>query len=129
MIFGERLESRGVIFLTLVSLFLAFFQACQDNSILKPACRIFEVDLVEKWWHPVDTQDGRHQKVFFGADGRIVTPFGNEMKYTLENCNAIRVEDPNDISIDHWTIKKLSDKELTISYERDYTVSYKRSPQ
>lgn len=106
---------------------LAVFQACQDNSILKPACRIYEVDLVEKWWYPAETYGGRFTKIFFTADGEVKMPFANgDPNYSLENCNTIRVENAADISIDHWTIKRLSDKELVIDYGRDYTVAYTR---
>ena len=120
---------RGVLFVIAVALFLAGFQACQDNSILKPSCRIFEVDLIEKWWYPVESTGGSFTKIFFAADGQIIKPFENErLNYSLENCNAIRVENSTDLSLDHWTIKRLTDKELIISYGRDNSLTYSRHP-
>ena len=118
---------REVFSLLLVAFLLSVFQACQDNTILKPTCRIFQIDLVEKWWYPEETYGGRFTKIFFTADGQVKMPLTNgDPNYTIENCNSIRVENPADISIDHWTIKRLTDKELVINYGRDYAVTYKR---
>jgi len=119
---------RGVYSLLAVSFLLAILQACQDNHILKPSCRVFEIDLIEKWWYPVESSGGEFSKIFFAVDGQIIVPFENDFaNYTLENCNSIRVENSADLSLDHWTIKRLTDKELTISYDRDNTITYSRN--
>ena len=112
----------------ILAFLLAVLQACQDNQILKPSCRVFKVDLIERWWYPVESHGGQFTKIFFTADGRIVKPFTEDSPaYTLENCNSIRVENTPNISVEFWTIKRLTHNELVITYDREYSITYSRN--
>lgn len=117
---------RGVLTLVTAASLLALIHACSlDNNILKPKCRIFEIDLVERWWYPKDSQQS---KLYFKSNGEILMPASNgSWTFSLENCNKIQATDDINSVSEQWVIKALTDKDLQIAFDNNTTVSYTRN--
>lgn len=96
-----------------------------DNGVLRPSCTVFEVDLDEKWWYP--HENPARPAIYFKANGVLkVEGKTDNLSFTLENCNKIRVFNQVIGDDELWVIKKLTADALSIQYPSKELVEYSR---
>ena len=118
---------KGGAFLLFISFLLALIQSCSmDNSIIKPACFIYEIDLDEKWWYPQDKPE--ESPLYFQANGLLkIEGQADSITFRIENCNKLRITNLATHSQELWTIKAVTGAVLYIQYPVKGLVTYSRN--
>jgi hypothetical protein len=116
---GEDSMARRFLYLTIVAFFIALVHSCSlNNGIITPPCKVFEVDLTDRWWYPVSgsVDDG----IFFASNGTCRKRNSDDnMTYTLQNCNRVSIQNHTQNSIEIMEIGKLfPDKMIILQGER-----------
>ena len=110
--------TRKLIYLTLVSFFVALVHSCSlNNGILTPPCKVFEADLTDRWWYPEtgSLNDG----IYFKSDGWCMkrNAPGDSITYTLQNCNKVQITNHTIMQVQELNIGKLLPDNMTVIKE------------
>lgn len=101
-----------VMALVVIALVFATMQSCSlNNDILKPNCEVFEVELVEKAWHPADN---REQLIFHSNHRLEVNNSQEDITWEISNCNTVMVTNHTAGTLQAWTIDNLNLEQLVI---------------
>jgi hypothetical protein len=120
--------TRKLIYLTLVSFFVALVHSCSlNNNILTPPCKVFETDLTDRWWYPEagSVNDG----IYFDSDGTCVKRNSTDsITYTLNNCNKLNIVNHTLMQTEELNIGKLRPDNMTILKENGNQETYTLRP-
>ncbi len=94
-------------YLTVVAFILAVFHACSlNNNILTPNCKVFEADLVDRWWYQVG--ETKENGIYFSSMGKCMKRNSTDsLTYTLTNCNKLNITNHTKFSHETLEIGKL----------------------
>ena len=114
--------------LILSALFFTIFHACSlDNNMLRPTCKIYKGELVERWWYPQG--DGNSmQAMFFESNGKIRMSSADSVTFELFGCNKLTVTNHTNFTEEQWAIKVLSTQEFRLSRNKDHLAVFARTP-
>lgn len=108
--------TRKFIYLTAIAFILAVFHACSlNNNILTPACKVFEADLVDRWWY---LEGNDKSGIRFNSDGSCLKKSSHDnMTYTLTSCNKIKITNHTAMKLEEMEIGKLIPTQAMIIVE------------
>jgi hypothetical protein len=109
--------TRKLIYLTLVSFFVALVHSCSlNNNILTPPCKVFETDLTDRC-------------IYFDSDGTCVKRNSTDsITYTLNNCNKLNIVNHTLMQTEELNIGKLRPDNMTILKENGNQETYTLRP-
>jgi len=119
---------RKLIYLTLVSLFVALVHSCSlNNEILTPPCKIFEADLTDRWWYP---ENGNSKTgIYFASNGNCMKKSSNDsLTYTLQSCNKINIINHTQSTTEQMELGKLIPNKMTVIKEAGKEETYRLYP-
>jgi hypothetical protein len=94
-------------YLTVVAFIISVLHACSlNNNILTPDCKVFEADLVDRWWFQVG--QNKENGIYFSSAGRCMKRNSSDsLTYTLTGCNKLNITNHTTFSHEVLEIGKL----------------------
>lgn len=117
---------RKWLFFTFVAFVMALIHACSlNNSIIKPNCQVFQIEMVEKWWVPNNEPTSTPDKIYFQSNGTMKKYADTDsISYELQNCNSLVMHNANTGETKQWVIKDLNPDRLVLEQDNNSTVTY-----
>jgi hypothetical protein len=101
-------------YLTVVAFIIAVLHACSlNNNIITPNCKVFEADLVDRWWYQIG--ETKENGIYFSSAGRCMKRNSTDsLTYTLSNCNKLRIINHTKMAHEVFEIGKLRPDEASM---------------
>ncbi len=121
--------TRKFIYLTLAAFVVAMVHACSlNNNIITPSCKVFETDLVDRWWFASGSRD--ITGYYFNSNGTCKKKNSDDdMSYTLVNCNKLHIKNHTRHTIEVWDIAKLIPDQFAVNIDNKEMVMFYLEPR
>ncbi|MEX0812706.1 MAG: hypothetical protein WD048_10865 [Chitinophagales bacterium] len=113
---------------SLGAFFFALLHACSlENDIIKPNCQLSEPDLVDKWWKSNDQLVESMPVVMFRRNSTMqIKGSDDELKYSIEHCNKINVENLTQSTFNRLTVVRMTPDEVIMRIDDSEKVIFTR---